>query len=161
MSNTTPAAGWYPDPEGSPQQRFWNGTEWTDQYHSPTPEPSWWQNNRKGLIVAGSIIGGLFLLAGINTATEQTATPTPAVTVTQQAPAPAPAVEDDPVEELSEDDIADLALEVAWDGMNRSAKDDVCMAFNLYPDEAWDAFNEGAAYQFTRRQFDAFFGAHC
>jgi hypothetical protein len=29
---TTPA-GWYPDPEGSPGQRFWNGDAWTD--HRP------------------------------------------------------------------------------------------------------------------------------
>jgi hypothetical protein len=27
---TTPA-GWYPDPEGSPGQRFWNGDAWTDR----------------------------------------------------------------------------------------------------------------------------------
>lgn len=24
------AAGWYPDPSGAPQQRYWDGTEWTE-----------------------------------------------------------------------------------------------------------------------------------
>ncbi|EOO5820224.1 DUF2510 domain-containing protein, partial [Escherichia coli] len=30
---TTPptAAGWYPDPDGSGGQRYWDGTEWTAQ----------------------------------------------------------------------------------------------------------------------------------
>lgn len=25
--------GWYPDPSGSPQQRYWNGTSWTEHVH--------------------------------------------------------------------------------------------------------------------------------
>lgn len=29
-------AGWYPDPSGQPGERFWNGTEWTQQTR-PTP----------------------------------------------------------------------------------------------------------------------------
>lgn len=39
MSDTpaqTPPAGWYPDPAGSDQQRFWNGTAWTEQLR-PVP----------------------------------------------------------------------------------------------------------------------------
>jgi hypothetical protein len=34
---TTPA-GWYPDPEGSPGQRFWNGDAWTD-HRAPDAPP--------------------------------------------------------------------------------------------------------------------------
>ena len=35
--------GWYPDPHDPGQQRFWNGSQWTDQTHtrtSATPPPS-------------------------------------------------------------------------------------------------------------------------
>lgn len=28
-----PPAGWYPDPAGSAQQRYWDGTTWTDHLH--------------------------------------------------------------------------------------------------------------------------------
>ena len=31
-------AGWYPDPHGSPSQRFWNGAEWTSHFTAPAPQ---------------------------------------------------------------------------------------------------------------------------
>ncbi|HWC22811.1 MAG TPA: DUF2510 domain-containing protein [Flexivirga sp.] len=31
MNNQTPA-GWYPDPQGSPRQRYWDGNQWTEQF---------------------------------------------------------------------------------------------------------------------------------
>lgn len=37
MSTHTTPAGWYPDPAGSGQQRYFDGTNWTDQYTSSSP----------------------------------------------------------------------------------------------------------------------------
>ncbi|THG30754.1 DUF805 domain-containing protein [Naasia lichenicola] len=31
-STASPAAGWYPDPAGTEQVRWWNGETWTDRY---------------------------------------------------------------------------------------------------------------------------------
>jgi len=34
--NTAQQKGWYPDPSGAPVQRFWNGTEWTEDRYDPS-----------------------------------------------------------------------------------------------------------------------------
>lgn len=43
MSDNTPAAvpaGWYPDPAGSPSQRWWNGSSWSESVQErPAPSP--------------------------------------------------------------------------------------------------------------------------
>lgn len=42
MTSTPP--GWYPDPAGSPQQRWWDGVQWTAQLTGPTvpvPQPQY------------------------------------------------------------------------------------------------------------------------
>ncbi|MCV7225272.1 DUF2510 domain-containing protein [Mycolicibacterium komossense] len=36
MNNHTPPAGWYPDPTGAAQQRFWDGEQWTEALAAPT-----------------------------------------------------------------------------------------------------------------------------
>ena len=42
----TPAAGWYPDPSGAPQRRYWDGQGWTDHVaeagpsQPPPPDPA-------------------------------------------------------------------------------------------------------------------------
>ncbi len=33
---TLPPAGWYPDPEGGPKARYWDGSEWTENYQEPS-----------------------------------------------------------------------------------------------------------------------------
>ncbi|MDM4762614.1 DUF2510 domain-containing protein [Galbitalea sp. SE-J8] len=37
MSENVVAPGWYPDPLGLPQQRWWNGSGWTEQVNAPQP----------------------------------------------------------------------------------------------------------------------------
>ncbi|MEV4471128.1 DUF2510 domain-containing protein [Nonomuraea sp. NPDC049504] len=39
MTTQTPA-GWYPDPYGEPQLRWWDGTQWTDATHAQEPGPA-------------------------------------------------------------------------------------------------------------------------
>lgn len=34
------AAGWYPDPNGGPAQRWWDGVQWTDHVQGPAAMPS-------------------------------------------------------------------------------------------------------------------------
>lgn len=36
MSGTAPAPGWYPDPQGTPQARWWDGVRWTEHV-GPAP----------------------------------------------------------------------------------------------------------------------------
>jgi hypothetical protein len=35
-TETTPPAGWYRDPTGAPQQRYWTGRQWTAAIAAPT-----------------------------------------------------------------------------------------------------------------------------
>lgn len=95
---TTPA-GWYPDPDDNSRQRYWDGTQWTDDHAAaatpqtpgwypdpddpdnrkrywngtgwtthtePLAKQSWFATNRNGLIAAAVVLGGLFLLAAVN-----------------------------------------------------------------------------------------------
>jgi hypothetical protein len=44
MSDEDRKPGWYPDPEGGPKQRWWDGTVWRTQPRSPKLEAraAWW-----------------------------------------------------------------------------------------------------------------------
>ena len=35
----TAPAGWYPDPEGRPDERYWDGTAWTNEFRAPHAAP--------------------------------------------------------------------------------------------------------------------------
>src|SRR3954468_13297307 len=42
----TPPAGWYPDPSGSGQQRYWDGQQWAAPVQAPVavqPQPGYYQ----------------------------------------------------------------------------------------------------------------------
>ena len=54
MTNSTPPAGWYPDPTGAAQQRYWDGQQWTEALAAPTvvhvpvaapPAKDWFQRH--------------------------------------------------------------------------------------------------------------------
>ncbi|OBF21589.1 hypothetical protein A5727_08725 [Mycobacterium sp. ACS4331] len=45
-----PAAGWYPDPNGNPTQRYFDGSKWTDQLAPLTTRPDY---SVKSGVVAG------------------------------------------------------------------------------------------------------------
>ena len=52
------APGWYPDPDGSPRQRYWDGNAWTQSYQDAGPGrvPP---NKRSGWLTALAVVGGL------------------------------------------------------------------------------------------------------
>ena len=82
----------------------------------------------------------------------------PAPTVTVTAPAP-PAVTVVPTPEV--DSFYQTILQEAWDDTSASDKEDMCFVFNAVPDQAWDAFNQGADGLVPRSEYDAFFTSVC
>jgi hypothetical protein len=84
----TPPAGWYQDPSGQPQMRWWDGTAWGSQtqpgqgsdqapaqFQAPTPYPNWspapgygqplgfsQQRPGNGLSIAGIVCGAIAFL---------------------------------------------------------------------------------------------------
>jgi hypothetical protein len=59
-NSTTPAAGWYPDPAGTPRTRWWDGTRWTENYSAPTAEaaPTPWSTPAGTGGQAPTVVGG-------------------------------------------------------------------------------------------------------
>jgi peptidyl-prolyl cis-trans isomerase B (cyclophilin B) len=39
MSTMQPGPGWYPDPQNSANQRYWDGTQWTNNVMPSNPNP--------------------------------------------------------------------------------------------------------------------------
>jgi hypothetical protein len=88
MTSPLPPAGWYPDPVDSGRQRYWDGTQWTDQNSpaaAPPPAaalPQKAKSNSTLLIIGGAVlvavVGGAIVGGGDNNDSDPSV-PAPAV----------------------------------------------------------------------------------
>lgn len=63
----TATAGWYADPSGQPQQRYWDGAEWTAHYATAGPvvySPQAETERSSGLAVLGLVTAVLLPFVG-------------------------------------------------------------------------------------------------
>lgn len=62
-----PAAGWYPDPQGSHSLRYWDGTRWTDALSSAVPpaSPTILRDDSRGWALAAHLSPLLALFVGL------------------------------------------------------------------------------------------------
>lgn len=58
-TNAGAPAGWYPDSTAPGQERYWDGSTWTEQFRPSAPAP----RRRTGLIV-GLVVAGVIVLGG-------------------------------------------------------------------------------------------------
>jgi len=129
MTSGTPA-GWYPNPDGSQSNRYWDGAQWTDHigpantpppppaYTAPTPAspppyqgasvaaaaPAGSGGSKKKWVIGGSIAAGVLLFGAIGSAMGAGKEPAPAPTAPVAAQAePAESPSSEPVEEVVEE----------------------------------------------------------
>lgn len=130
------APGWYPDPQGGPGRRYWDGAQWTHhtqlppQPTPPVPEPPskgnlplWIALGVAVALIIGIVIY-LFATSGSTPQTTPSPTPTASATAADPTPEPTPEVSDEPTteptpeptEEVTEDPIPDPSPEVTDPG---------------------------------------------
>ena len=113
-------------------------------YHPDSPHVDW--------IVMIKYIGiGIASLALVGCTQ---AAPAPVVTVT----APAPVVTVTPPAPANE---YQTMLDYVWSTLTANEKSGICYVFNTSPQEAWDAFNEGAQDSIPQSEFNNFFSSQC
>lgn len=59
------AAGWYPDPNGFPTQRWWNGTGWTDQIAPFSSVPPFAARPSTNVMGVASLVCGVLWIWGL------------------------------------------------------------------------------------------------
>jgi hypothetical protein len=64
-SPATAPAGWYPDPGGTPNQRYWTGNSWTDQLAPVAPSAPSGSDARAGDWIGGVLLALLMPLIGL------------------------------------------------------------------------------------------------
>lgn len=84
--------------------------------------------------------------------------PAPTVTVTA-APTVAPTVA--PPAPVPTSNFYQDSLTEAWNSMSSTDQEGMCFAYNTWPADAWDAFNQGAEGLVPRNEFDQFFSMKC
>ena len=68
MSETSPAPGWYPAPHANNEQRYWDGTQWSDPARNPFGAPATttvMSKRPRGLALAALIVGIVAFLLGL------------------------------------------------------------------------------------------------
>lgn len=176
MSDQQTPAGWYPDPDNAGQQRYWDGTQWTD-YHAAGQALTYDQTQQvpaKGtktaLIVLGAVlvagvlvIGGIALLLssdsdkGSTTAAVTTSAPTSPAPTTSAPAEPTPTAE--PTEDLG----GYALLNYTWHSESKSAREKMCIGYEISPDYLWKSFKAALDEPglLTKAEFDAFMAEHC
>lgn len=121
MSDHLPAPGWYPAPHANNEQRYWDGAQWLeppvadataatvvmDAQSEPTSSPRKMSSRSKVLIIAGSVVAGTLLIAGIGSALSGGE---PAESVADVRPTSVATVE--PVKEIEEEPPAPIMVAV-------------------------------------------------
>lgn len=75
----------------------------------------------------------------------------PTVTVTTQSTP-------EPVQSKS---LGTISLELAWETVSTSEREQVCSLYSVVPEQAWELFAEKAGDSVTHSEFTAFFDEEC
>jgi hypothetical protein len=99
-----------------------------------------------GVVVAASLALGGCALPFAKSVETLPPSSSPSPTATEQTP----------------EELAYELLKTNWADMSASDKDDLCKYWKNYPNQAWEAFQEGeTAGYLSKSKFTEFFASHC
>ena len=85
-----PPPGWYPDPSGALGQRYFDGTDWTEDHAAPPPSQKK-SRNKKPLIFIGAVVGLIVIGSAISgTETDNKSTTSSSISSSATVSAAAP-----------------------------------------------------------------------